>query len=144
MKRTTLKNVLLVVLLISNSILLFMWINAPERKHHGPRDEIIAKLGFSEKQITQYDLYIQEHRKSIRSLEKRLSAKKKVLFQDVNQPFSERIADEISSIEKDILRVHYNHIKEIESLCKDNQKAKFETLNKEIGELFNPRPPKHE
>ena len=107
MKRSTIKNLFLIVLLISNSILLFMWINAPERRHHGPRNEIIEKLGLSEKQVIEYDKYILEHRKSIRTFENQLSEKKKALFQDIEQPFSDSIAKEIAIIEANILKVHY-------------------------------------
>lgn len=144
MKRSVLKNILLAVLLITNSILLFMWWNAPERRHQGPRNEIIEKLGFNETQIAQYDGYIKEHRKQIRSLEKQLAAKKKHLFENVDAPFSDSLANQISVIEKKILVVHYNHFKEIESLCKGSQKEKFKQLSKEISELFGPRGRKHE
>ncbi len=142
MKRSTIKNIFLIVLLISNSILLFMWINAPQHRRHGPRNQIIEKLDLSEKQVVQYDVYITEHRKSIRTLEDKLSQKKKALFHNVDKPFNDSIAEDISEIEKDILKVHYKHIQEIKSLCKGDQLEKFEKLNKEISQLFNAGRPK--
>lgn len=144
MRKSVLKNLLLTVLLIINGILLFMWWNAPERQHHGPRNKIIEKLDFNDQQIAKYDAYIREHRKQIRSLEKQLAAKKKQLFGNIDTPFSDSLANEIAGIEKKILVVHYNHFKEIESLCKGGQKEKFNLLSKEIAELFDPKRKKHD
>ena len=143
MRKSLLKNLLLIVLLISNTFFIYKWWNAPERRHKQPKDIIIERLHFDNQQVVAYEKLIKEHRKQIRSLENQLNNKKTLLFADISKPISSKVSQEIETIEIRILNVHYSHFQDIRSICHENQLKDFKQLNKEIIQLFAPpKPPK--
>lgn len=138
MKKSVIRNGFIIVLLLSNALFIYKWAMAPERRHHGPRNEIIEKLHFDEEQIVQYDALIRGHRKAIVNAEHQLQYQKQQLYSDLNAPFSDSILNEILKVEAKIEHIHFNHFKDIEKLCKPNQKKYFKELNQEIAHLFSP------
>ncbi|MDF3028805.1 MAG: hypothetical protein K0S23_3112 [Fluviicola sp.] len=144
MKKSLIRNGFLVVLLLSNALFIYKWWMAPERRHHGPRNEIIEKLHFDEKQVAEYDKLIRGHRKAIESAEQQLQQQKQKLYSNLNEPLSDSLLQEILKVEAGIERIHFNHFKDIEKLCKPEQKGYFRQLNREIAHLFSPKKgPKH-
>lgn len=138
MKKSVVRNVFIVVLLLSNVLFIYKWWMAPERRHHGPRNEIIEKLHFDEKQVAEYDELIREHRKAIESAEHQLQKQKQLLYSNLKHPFSDSLLQEILKVEAKIERIHFNHFKDIEKLCKPDQKKYFRKLNQEVANLFSP------
>lgn len=138
MKKSWIRNGFIVVLLLSNALFIYKWFMAPERRHHGPRNEIIEKLHFDEKQVVEYDALIHEHRKVIESAEHQLQSQKQQLYSNLEAPFSDSILNEILKVEAKIEHIHFNHFKDIEKLCRPNQKKYFKELNREIAHLFSP------
>jgi protein CpxP len=139
MKKSLIRNGFIIVLLLSNALFIYKWFMAPERRHHGPRNEIIEKLHFDEKQVVEYDALICDHRKAIESAERQLQSQKQQLYSNLNAPFSDSILDELLKVEAKIEHIHFNHFKDIEKLCKPEQKKYFKELNREIADLFSPR-----
>nr|WP_294858820.1 hypothetical protein [uncultured Fluviicola sp.] len=138
MKKSLIRNGFIVVLLLSNALFIYKWWMAPERRHHGPRNEIIEKLHFDEKQVLKYDVLIRSHRKAIESAEQQLQNQKQQLYSNLEAPFSDSILQEILNVEAKIEHIHFNHFKEIEALCRPDQKKYFKELNQEIAHLFSP------
>lgn len=138
MKKAVIRNGFIVVLLLSNALFIYKWMMAPERRHQGPRNEIIEKLHFDEKQVEAYDVLIREHRKAIRNAESALQFQKQRLYSDLKVPFSDSLLQEILKIEAKIEYIHFNHFKDIEKLCRPDQKSYFKALNREIANLFSP------
>ena len=138
MKKSLIRNGFIVVLLLSNALFIYKWVMAPERRHQGPRNEIIEKLHFDEKQVALYDALIHEHRKAIRGAERDLQFQKQQLYSDLNAPFSDSLLREILQVEARIEHIHFNHFKDIEKLCRPDQKEYFKALNREIAALFSP------
>lgn len=144
MKKSVIRNSFIVILLISNTLFIYKWWNAPERRHGGgPRNEIIDRLHFDDQQVKEYDILIRAHRSAIEKAEHKLMRQKQQLYANLDKPFSETILEEILKTEAEIEHIHFNHFKDIEALCKPNQKAYFKALNKEIADLFSPgkKPP---
>lgn len=138
MKKSILKNSLIVILLLSNALFIWKWWNAPEHRHRGPRNEIIERLHLDEEQVRRYDQLIKEHRSAIEKAERKLIGQKQQLFADLDQPFSDSVLRGILQTEAEIQHIHFDHFKEIERLCRPEQKTYFRELNKEIARLFSP------
>lgn len=138
MKKSLIRNGFIIVLLLSNALFIYKWWAAPERRHHGPRNEIIEKLHFDEKQVAEYDLLIQDHRSAIENAQKELQHQKQQLYSNLDAPFSDSLLQEILKIEAKIEHIHFNHFKDIGKLCRPDQKQYFKALNQEIARLFSP------
>ncbi|TSJ42386.1 hypothetical protein [Fluviicola chungangensis] len=138
MKKSMIRNGFIVVLLLSNMLFIYKWWMAPERRHQGPRNEIIEKLHFDEKQVAAYDVLIQGHRKAIENAQEKLLDQKQRLYSNLDAPFSDSLLQEILKTEAKIERIHFNHFKDIEKLCRPDQKHCFKALNREIARLFSP------
>lgn len=139
MKKSSIRNGFIVVLLLSNALFIYKWWMAPERRHHGPRNEIIERLHLDDEQIVKYDALIRSHRKAIESAEHQLQSQKQQLYSNLEEPFSDSILNEILKLEAKIEHIHFSHFKDIEKLCKPDQKKYFKELNREIARLFSPR-----
>ncbi|WP_341903292.1 hypothetical protein [Fluviicola taffensis] len=138
MKKSVVRNGFIVVLLLSNALFIYKWWMAPERRHRGPRNEIIEKLHFDEGQVLKYDALIRGHRKAIEGAEHQLQNQKQHLYSNLEAPFSDSILNEILKVEAKIEHIHFNHFKDIEKLCRPDQKKQFKELNREIAHLFSP------
>lgn len=138
MKKSLIRNAFIVVLLLSNTLFIYKWWTAPERRHPGPRNEIIEKLHFDEKQVAQYDVLIHGHRSAIEKAQRELQEQKQKLYENLEAPFSDSILQEILKVESKIEHIHFNHFKDIEKLCRPDQKKYFKALNREIARLFSP------
>ncbi len=137
MKKSVIRNSFIVVLLISNGLFIYKWLMAPHGPH-GPRNEIIEKLHFDDKQIVEYQKLIDQHRSDINTAETKLMKQKQRLYANLDEPFSDSILNDILATQSEIERIHFNHFKAIEKLCRPEQKGYFKSLNKEIASLFGP------
>ena len=129
----------MVVLLLSNALFIYKWWMAPERRHQGPRNEIIEKLHFDEKQFAEYEGFIREHSKAFECAEHVLQKQKQQMYSNLEIPFSDSTLQELLKVDAKIERIHFNHFKDIEKLCKPDQKKYFRKLNQEIANLFSPK-----
>ena len=126
------------VLLLSNALFIYKWWMAPHRRHEGPRNEIIERLHFDEKQVAEYDVLIRGHRKAIVQAETELQQQKQKLYANLEKPFSDSLLREILAIQSRIEHIHFNHFKDIETLCRPDQKVYFKAFNLEIASMFSP------
>ncbi len=129
------------ILLMSNLAMIgFVLLRKPPRKEEGPRNIVIEKLHFDDKQIVAYDSLIVAHRKVIKSKNQEILQLKKELYNTLNQPFSTSQKDslllKISIVQSTIEQTHYAHFQDLKSLCNQNQQQNFENFTKELTDYF--------
>ncbi len=138
--KTRLFIVLIIVLLISNSVLLFLVMNSPDRGNR-PKEQIINELHFDDVQIKQYEVYIKKHRSAIREQNNIMNSLRKKLYLQLNENQNPKIIDSIIILiaehQYSIEEINYNHFLEIKRLCKPSQIIYFESLSSNIADLFS-------
>ncbi|WP_395627768.1 hypothetical protein [Daejeonella sp.] len=131
---------IIIALLISNGILLFMFLNGP-KMHKSPKSVIIDKLHFDKEQIKIYEVFIQKHRKAINDNEATMNKLRSNLFEQLNyQQDTAKVDSLISVIAKQQYlaeKINYKHFLEIKHLCKPAQQKYFNELTNEITNLFS-------
>lgn len=131
---------IIIGLLISNGVLLFMFINGP-RIGKGPKDEIISKLHFDEGQIKNYEVYIQKHRNLINDNEDKMNELRSQLYQKLSYQQDNHQIDsllsKIASQQYVAEKINYDHFLAIKGLCIPSQQNDFNKLTKEIANLFS-------
>lgn len=152
MNKNRFQLLVIAALLISN-VLLIIFINLP-KKHNGfhpnkPRNIIIERLHFDEKQIEAYDKLIEQHRKQIRENDKQIILMKNELYLNLRRETDDKILDSlttsIAKIQKQIETTHYLHFVDIRNICKKEQLNNYNELILELSKIFSPKqhPPKH-
>jgi protein CpxP len=131
---------IIISLLISNGILLFMFLNGP-KMHNSPKSVIIDKLHFDKEQIKKYEVFIQKHRKAISYNEATMNKLRNNLFEQLNyQQDTAKVDSLISVIARQQYlaeKINYKHFLEIKYLCKPTQQMYFNELTNEITNLFS-------
>lgn len=145
MTRIKIVSFVCVLLLVSNAVLLVFFFKKPPH-HHGPKQQIIERLGFDEKQIKDYEKTIVNHRSQIHSKEKEIIQLKNKLYKELNCVEDKQIQDSLIQLlgkkQEEIEQIHFKHFQEIKQLCtKPEQMRKFERLTRELGRLFDKKPP---
>ncbi len=142
MNKSKLIGFIAIVLLLSNIALIAFIFLAPPRRpaHEGPRDIIIERLHFDQRQTEDYDKLIEDHRKSIRQKEGEMMQLKNRLYGsltsgDTNS--NDSLETAIGNIQIEIEKIHYAHFMDIGKLCNAGQKDDFDKLITEIAELFS-------
>lgn len=134
--------ILIIVLLISNGVLFFILIKEHQSKG-GPKNIIIEKLHFDKEQIKYYETYIQQHRKAINENETIMNRLRSNLYEELKySDSSTKIDSLITAIGKQQTvaeHINFNHFLEIKKICKPNQTREFDSLTKEISNLFSPK-----
>lgn len=140
MNKSKFLTLIIVGLLISNGILLFMFINGP-KNHKGPKFFIIENLHFDKEQIVKYELFIQNHRNAINSNEAIMNNLRKDLYKQLKFQNDTNVVDSlIAKIAKQQYiseQINYNHFLEIKNICKPSQLNDFDELTNRISNLFS-------
>jgi len=136
-------------LLISNLVLVgvLFFRKPPHPQNEGPRSIIIERLRFNEQQIREYDVLIQEHRKSIHQTNDEVMNLKQELYKNiittdsVSNNKKDSLIQQITLVQQRIEHIHYAHFTEIKKMCAANQQQAFAELTNEIAMLFAPPKP---
>lgn len=153
MEKKTFYRVIIFILIVCNlgslGYIYFGRKNHPPRPfHHGPRDLIIQKLGFTADQEKEYDAFIKKHQSNVRSLQlKRVKLKDELysLLNDniINTPKRDYLLKLIKENHNDIENIHFHHFEEIKSICKGKEQLKkYEQLSSDFSKFFAPPPMK--
>jgi hypothetical protein len=115
-----------------------------------PKNQIIESLHFDEQQVADYERRIVQHRQMIRQLNDRIHEIKSSLYQTLaheNGANKDSLIHALGSLQMQIETIHYNHFKDIKSLCKPEQLSDFNVLSGQLTEFFGtrrePLPPPH-
>lgn len=141
MKKSTLRTILIVILLLGNvALITHIWLHRSRHPHQeGPRNEIIERLHFTPEQIQQYDDLITNHQSKIRAAERKMMALKNRLYANLDTPINENTVAQLSDVHEEIEHIHYTHFQALKKLCKPNQQGYFKALNRDIARLFSHR-----
>jgi protein CpxP len=137
-------------LLVTNIVLIFFLINGrgphpggpPPHRGEGPKNLIIERLHFDEKQVGEYDKLIQEHRKNINDQDLALMNLKNSLYKNLqaeeNKTVTDSLINQMGTIQNKIEHIHYAHFEDIKKLCKPEQLKDFNELANELSQIFGP------
>ncbi len=144
MTKERLLTVALIVLVLINVITAVLYFGKKGiHEPKGPKNLIIEKLSFDDEQSQAYEVLISSHRSEILELERDLIELKESLYPQMNDiGTSEEILSSISQVQSRIESVHLQHFRQIEAICRDDQKAAFNELTQDIAKMFAPRGPK--
>jgi hypothetical protein len=148
MSRIRFLQIAVFALLLSNLLLIAYLILSPKnplKGPEGPKNYIIQKLSFDAQQIKNYEQLIAAHRMAIRAENDSLLSLKTQLYHLLSEPndtLKGTLIAELAQHHSRIDQIHFAHFKDIQSLCKPEQKALFEEVSKELAKLFLPGPPK--
>ncbi|QQV03538.1 MULTISPECIES: hypothetical protein [Chryseobacterium] len=138
---------MIVGLLISNLLLVIFILKQKPPHHSGPRNLIIERLHFDEKQIQEYDILIQQHRIQIRQKEHELMDMKTqyyLLLKNKNQKKEDSLVQQIGKISMETEKINFEHFQDIRKICHPDQLQDFDHLIDEFENLFNrPDKPPH-
>ena len=140
MNKSTFYIYVIIALLASHVVLFFLLIKEHKR-HEGPKEIIREKLQFDDKQNTQYEDYIDAHRRSINQNELIMNELRVELFIQLKHSSQDwsKIDSIIALIGKRqmiIERINYDHFLNIKKICKPEQKSNFDDFTSEIVQLF--------
>jgi len=119
-----------------------------DRNRQEPREIIIEKLNFDEKQQKEYEELIYWHRNQINELDEKIRKAKKELYlqlleKEVDIKTKDSLINALVEYQKQIENVHFKHFQDIKKLCKKDQLKNFDALTKELSTIFSDkRPPK--
>lgn len=127
-------------LLITNAIAITMVVWA-HRKPAGPKAHIIELLHLDDTQIKAYEETVTQHRWAVEQNERTMEKLRSDLYQSlIQQPDTTTVVMLIGRIaeqQKKAEYINYNHFLAIKHICNPEQMDEFETLAKEIAELFS-------
>ncbi len=139
-----------IILLIANSVLLYMLIEKPHKKGGSNDNYLTKELQFNEVQEEKFQFFDEEHRRQMQKIEKQIRASKKLLFNSFSDTtFSPiTITERIGELETKKEQELYAFFKEVRKLCDENQAKKFDQIIKKAlhkrgpkGRGPNRRPP---
>lgn len=142
-------------LLISNILLVVFMMKDRGPGHHGPprhggpRDLIIERLHFDEKQVEQFEQLIQKHRQDLHEQDETLMNIKTSLYGNLkseeNKAVTDSLINQMMTIQNRIEHIHYAHFEDLKKLCKPEQLKDFDELANELSHIFGPPhgPPPH-
>lgn len=136
----------IVCLVLSNivALVLFFTHKPPHlRDDNRPRNLVIERLHFDQKQIEAYDILIKDHRKKIHRLDDQIRDAKKQLYGSLGENYSPKEKDSLirvlNKLQFEIENVHVGHFLEIKALCKNEQLEDFDELSQEMSRIFRPK-----
>lgn len=108
------------------------------QRGEGPRMFIIEQLHFDKEQTIRYEELIQEHRSSIRAINRETLSLKRTLYASLLVPTNQdSIIHLISMQQEKVEQVNLLHFASIQKLCRPDQLKYFEGLVAQLGELFS-------
>jgi periplasmic protein CpxP/Spy len=149
MEKTKLLTFAVIALLILNlGTLGFLFATGPKGEHHPPhgrpepKEIIIERLHFNEKQQAEYEELIKEHRKHIREVEDKIRASKDELYQLLKEKVydgvkKDRLFTSLATYQREIEITHFNHFEDIKRICTQEQLSDFNELTEELSGLFS-------
>jgi len=108
-----------------------------------PEHKIIRALEFNKEQAKEYRSLIQEDRKTVRTLLEKEHQFRRNLFNSDNKEKVTTLLDSIATNRKNIERQRLDHFQKLESLCNDDQKAKFKQLQPKFLRWMRPNKGAH-
>ena len=137
--------VALVILNIGVISFLLLGKPRPEGRDGRPDKIIIEKLQLNAKQIEEFEKLKRQHHEAVRSYQDSIRILKRSFIDALrtdhpDQEQAEKIAGDISGLQKKIEMATFIHFKSLRELCDERQKVLFDEFIQEIARMFG-RPP---
>jgi protein CpxP len=140
-----------VLLLLNITLLAVLYRSGSHRpgppRGEGPKRLVVERLHFDADQVAAYEALIAEHQEAIRLNDRAMMAARNSLYanlQTQDAVISDSLFATIATIQRNIEQVHFAHFADIRALCRPDQLHHFETLSKDLAEVFAQRhPPNH-
>lgn len=147
-----------VLLLICNiGLVLTLWLKPPQQggpHREPPRNFVISNLGFSDEQVSKYDVLIEAHQDAMRRLRREAMTYRQTLFNGLKgnnntAVNADSLAQRIAVNQKEIEVVTYEHFRQVRMLCTADQMPKFDAIIGDVIKRMNghggppPRDGKH-
>lgn len=156
MKKTKLLTITVIGLLLLNfAVLAFLFVSGP-RGHKqptdrpegrpNPREIIIERLHFDDKQQKEYAKLIKWHRGEIKKLDSNIRQTKNELYYQLNQTevnlkTKDSLITLLNSYQKQVEETHFKHFEDIKKLCHQDQLEDFNELTEDLSRIFAPNKP---
>ena len=113
--------------------------------HGGPRDFVIRSLKFTDEQVKEYDVLINEHRETMDRLRKEGRELRQQLFSGLKSDHpglmnKDSVAGLIANTQRQIEVVTYDHFAKVRKICTDAQKAEFDKIIGDVIKKMNGGP----
>ena len=156
MKKTKLLTITVIGLLLLNfAILAFLLVSSPSGHKRpadrpegrpNPREIIIERLHFDDKQQKEYAELIKWHRGEIKNLDSNIRQTKNELYSQLNQTevnlkTKDRLITLLNSYQKQVEETHFKHFEDIKKLCNQDQLEDFNELTEDLSRIFAPNKP---
>ena len=145
MKNLKYLQLIIILLVILNILLvLFIFLRKPPRPE-GPKNIIIERLHFDQRQIDEYELLIDQHRKDIQQNEEEMMILKSALYETLlneNAVEKDSLVKLIGKKQEEAEMINYNHFADIKKICKSDQQKDFKALVHDLGRLFSHKKPR--
>lgn len=131
---------IIIGLLISNLLLVAFVLMRKPPQHSGPRNMIIERLHFDEKQIKQYDELIRQHRMQIGEKEHEIMDLKTQyysLLKNNDQKKEDSLIREIGNASMETEKINFKHFQDVKRICHPDQIKNFNDLINDLERLFN-------
>ena len=147
MEKSTFYKALIFILLVSNiGTIGFIYFGQNNRPPHpeGPKQLVIDRLDLDQQQQKEYAVFIEKHQKSIRLKQTERTKLKNELYFLLTQSIIDTLKQDslielLTENHKQVELIHFNHLNEIKSICKDKEQLKkFDKLSLEFSKFFAP------
>lgn len=146
---------LIVLLLTANVVLLIFAFGDRHRhppRHNGPKEKIVRRLKFDEKQSAQFEALVQEHRHALHAQDDSIMHLRRELYlalKTSDAALNDSLLNELAKQQIRIEKIHFMHFKSLRALCRPDQLPAFDSFVPELSSIFNrpgppPPPPPHE
>jgi hypothetical protein len=139
MNRNRITVLLLVILLLSNGLLLYLYLNKPGERPRMSREErlkemLMREVGFDEKQVDSFKVRLNKHRESMKPLADSLIQARNRLFDryvagDTSlQPLWQNVQRLQRLTDEEVLK----HLRDVRSICKPGQEAALDKIMRRV------------
>ena len=128
---------LLIFLIVVNGFFLFNYLGKPGLnrpiEQRGPGDFIVKVLQFDDSQMDKMHLIMRKHNQRMRAINNDLKEVKDALFAKISEDslstqIIDSITNEIGFLEKEREMVTFLHLRDIQSICNEKQKERFNKI----------------
>lgn len=154
MNKNTILHILLFFLVVVNGFFLFNYLGRPIIKgpmvERDPGDFIVRALKFDDAQMQKLQILNSEHRQRMREINDDLKELKDALFskiseESLNTELIDSLTNSTGFLEKEKEMETFFHLRDIQSLCNEKQKERFNKIVldalRKNGPLGQNRPP---
>ncbi len=145
MSKIKLLTLTVIVLMLINIITLAFFFSKRPMNRKNPKEVVIEKLHFDEKQVATYNELIEIHSEEIKTLNDDFLITKNNLYKELSKSDNKMVTDslllQLATLQNEIEKTHYNHFLAIKKLCKPQQLNDYNALTNELSKIFSPKPP---